>query len=202
MIDQTNPPHALERMVFFSDAVFAIVITLLVIEIEVPELGASAGNRDWLVSLIELAPHFAAFLLSFLVIGALWASHHTLFTLVGRYSPRLIWPNLLLLLAVATLPFTTALMARGSLAAVPFSAYACSLLAAGLFKARLVRLALQPELVKVGVPQSLVAGELRRRWILPIAAAMTLMLAFIATPWNTLGMLLLPALKRAPWFRS
>jgi uncharacterized membrane protein len=202
MTDQTNPPHALERMVFFSDAVFAIVITLLVIEIEVPKLGASAGNRAWIEAMIELAPHFAAFLLSFLVIGALWASHHMLFTMVGRYSAQLIWPNLLLLLAVATLPFTSALMATGSLAAIPFAAYACSLLAAGLSKARLVRIALQPDLVKASVPQALVRGELRRRWILPIAGVTTLALAFVVTPWNTLGMLLLPALKRVPWFRS
>lgn len=43
--------------------------------------------------MIQLAPHFAAFLLSFLVIGALWANHHTLFTLVGHYSPKMIWPK-------------------------------------------------------------------------------------------------------------
>lgn len=193
--------HALERLVFFSDAVFAIVITLLVIEIHTPELGLEAGNREWLAALLHLMPHFGAFLLSFLVIGALWVSHHTLFTLLRRYDARLVWPNLLLLLSIAFLPFTTGLLATGSLATVPYAFYAASLLAAGLLKARLVRIALSEDLLREDVSPAAIQVELRRRWIMPIAATTTLLLALVTVPWCTLAMLLLPTLKRIGPFR-
>ena len=194
--------HALERLVLFSDAVFAIAITLLVLEIHTPELGPAATERDWLNALLHLIPHFAAFLLSFMVIGAVWMSHHRLFMLVGRYDERLLWPNLFLLLAVAFLPFTTGLLTTGSLATMPFAFYAASLMAAGLSKARLTRIALSPDLVDPRVPKAVIRGELRRRWITPIAAGVTLLLAFVVTPWNVLGMALLPILRWTRWFAN
>lgn len=193
--------HALERLVFFSDAVFAIVITLLILEIKTPALGYGASERQWLAALAELQPHLAAFLLSFLVIGALWMSHHRLFMMVSQYDDKLLWPNLLLLLAVTLLPFTTSLLATGSLASTPFAFYAASLLAAGLLKARLVRKALQPALLDASTTASQVRGEMRGRWIMPIAAATTLALAFVMPAWNNLAMLLLPALKLLRYFR-
>lgn len=202
MLKSDLSDHALERLVFFSDAVFAIVITLLVLEIRVPDLSAQATERVWIQALIDLIPHFAAFLVSFLVIGALWSSHHNLFMMLRQYDAALLWPNLLLLLTVAFLPFTTSLLATGSLAVTPFAFYAASLLAAGLLKARLVRIALTPDLVKPDIVASHIRGELRRRWIMPIAAMLTLLLAFVVTPWNTVAMLMIPALKRQKAFRD
>lgn len=193
--------HALERLVFFSDAVFAIVITLLVIELERPDLGNWASGREWVDGLLHLLPSFGAFLLSFMVIGAFWMSHHALFLLVRRYDDRLLWPNLILLLTVAFLPFTTSLLSTGSLSAVPFAFYAASLLAAGLAKARLVRIALRPDLLDSHADAEAVQVELRRRWIMPIASGVTLLLAFVATPWNCFAMFLVPLLKALPPFR-
>jgi uncharacterized membrane protein len=202
MTSEAHPSQALERMILFSDAVFAIVITLLVLELRTPALGAMASERDWLIAMANLVPHFGAFLLSFLVIGAIWMAHHRLFTLVQRYDERLLWPNLLLLLAVAFLPFTTTLLTTGSLASVPFAFYAGSLLIAALLKARLTRIALAPALVAANVPAEVIRSEMRRRWIMPVAAGVTLALAFVTTPWNALGMLLLPVLRRLPSLRE
>lgn len=192
--------HALERLVFFSDAVFAIVITLLVIEIEQPDLNWDATRTMWLQALADLLPSFGAFLLSFMVIGAFWMSHHSLFLLVRRYDERLLWPNLILLLTVAFLPFRTSLMATGSLDSLPFAFYAASLLAAGLAKARLVRIALSPDLLANDASASAVKQEMRQRLIMPIASGVTLLLAFVTVPWNTWAMFLVPLLKRLPWF--
>ena len=196
-----GPEHRLERMIFFSDAVFAIAITLLIIEVHVPPLHAEATGQQWIEALVHLIPHFAAFLLSFLVIGALWASHHAIFSLVSGFDQRLIWPNLLLLLAVAFLPFSTGLIATGSTVTVPFVFYAASLLVAALLKARLTVKALAPELIAPGISPARVAVELKRRWVMPAAAVLTLLLAFVIPPLSGIGMALVPIARRLPMFR-
>lgn len=103
---------ALDRLVFFSDAVFAIAITLLVLEIEVPNLPGTARSPEAWHALAELAPSFFAFVLSFLVIGRFWMAHHERFRSLSRFDARLMWPNLIYLLAVAFMPFATAFMGR------------------------------------------------------------------------------------------
>ncbi len=98
----------LERLILFSDAVFAIAITLLVIEIKIPELPHdSVTDKGLLEALGHLIPKFIGFLVSFLLIGQYWIVHHRLFGYVINFSERLIWLNILFLLAVAMMPFST-----------------------------------------------------------------------------------------------
>ncbi len=103
----------IERLILFSDAVFAIAITLLVIEIRVPEIGHS-GNRtqELMVALLEKFSEFFGFLLSFVVIGQFWSNHHRLFGLVKDYDGKLIWLNLLMLFWIVLVPFTSGLNSR------------------------------------------------------------------------------------------
>ncbi|MBC9033474.1 DUF1211 domain-containing protein [Sphingomonas sp. JC676] len=103
-----GPGHALERLIFFSDAVFAIAITLLIIEIHVPEVHQPASDLDYLSALARLTPDFVSFFISFFVIGAFWAGHHRAFDCARHWSPRLIMPNLFMLSAIAAMPFFTA----------------------------------------------------------------------------------------------
>jgi uncharacterized membrane protein len=131
--------HRLERLIFFSDAVFAIAITLLVIEIHVPDLNGSwAQTRD---ELLHLIPSFFGFVLSFLVIGRFWIGHHNAMGHVAQYTPRLLWPNLFLLMAIAFTPFATALMAQNIGQLVPTIFYNATLLLTALLSWRLVSMA-------------------------------------------------------------
>lgn len=98
----------LERLILFSDAVFAIAITLLVIEIKIPEIPRPIVTDDKLgEKLVELIPKFVGFLISFLLIGQYWTVHHRMFGYVINFTQRLIWLNILFLLAVALMPFST-----------------------------------------------------------------------------------------------
>jgi uncharacterized membrane protein len=99
----------LERIIFFSDAVFAIVITLLVLpltaEIELPRDGQDLAHHVY-----EQWPRVLSFVVSFLVIGQFWIAHHHMFAFVRRYDQGLLWFNLASLLTVSFLPFPTAVM--------------------------------------------------------------------------------------------
>jgi uncharacterized membrane protein len=99
----------LERLIFFSDAVFAIAITLLVIEIKIPELkeGETLTENLLLDKLSDLIPKFVGFMISFWIIGQYWIVHHRMFSFVINFTDRLIWLNILFLFAIALMPFST-----------------------------------------------------------------------------------------------
>jgi len=98
----------LERLILFSDAVFAIAITLLVIEIKIPEIHEKPiTDNDVLHKLADLIPKFVGFLVSFLLIGQYWIVHHRMFSFVINFTDRLIWLNILFLFAIALMPFST-----------------------------------------------------------------------------------------------
>jgi uncharacterized membrane protein len=98
----------LERMILFSDAVFAIAITLLVIEMKVPVIAHDMVNENNVVhALMEIIPKFVGFIISFFIIGLYWTVHHRLFGFVINYNVRLLWLNLIFLLSVVLMPFST-----------------------------------------------------------------------------------------------
>jgi uncharacterized membrane protein len=99
------------RLEAFSDGVFAIAITLLILEIKVPgkdEIGSAGGLWH---ALGHRWPNYLGYLLSFLVIGVMWANHHALFDYIKRIDRPLIFANLLLLMGVSFLPYPTAVLA-------------------------------------------------------------------------------------------
>ena len=97
----------LERIILFSDAVFAIAITLLIIEIKVPHFDGNVTQQQLAHSLWEKLPDFIGFIISFVVIGQFWTSHHRLFGYVKDFSPGLLWLNLLMLFWIVLMPFST-----------------------------------------------------------------------------------------------
>lgn len=99
------------RIEAFSDGVFAIAITLLVIEIRVPRLDQQPFGTTLLEALGEQWPSYLGYVLSFIVIGTVWANHHNRFRYVVRSDHGLLFLNVLFLMCVAFIPFPTALLA-------------------------------------------------------------------------------------------
>lgn len=135
-IVQTSPGKShdqvgLERLVFFSDAVFAIAITLLSLEIRLPVIEGQQSNAELFQSILAIWPKYIAYIISFLVIGLFWASHHRKFRLIQGYDNNLIFLNLLLLMTIAFIPFPTSLISEfGNRTSTIF--YASVLILAGL----------------------------------------------------------------------
>lgn len=96
------------RIEAFSDGVFAIAITLLILEVKVPEIKAGHLAEE----LLHLWPSYFGFLISFVVIGIVWINHHNTFKLVERSDHNFLVLNLFLLLGVSFIPFPTAVLAE------------------------------------------------------------------------------------------
>jgi uncharacterized membrane protein len=115
----------LERIVFFSDAVMAIAITLLVIDLKLPTIPAALAEKELPALLAGLVPHFASFIVSFIVVGVYWSAHHRTFIHIRRYDNWLIALNLLFLLFIALMPFFSGV--EGQYGTVPLAVMAYSL---------------------------------------------------------------------------
>ena len=126
----------LERLIFFSDAVFAIAITLLALDLRLPGGGESPGNAQLLAQLLEIWPKYLAYVVSFLAIGTFWLGHHRRFRLIRRYDRGLFTLNLLFLMVIAFIPFPTSVISEsGNRTATIF--YALTMILGGLMLAAL-----------------------------------------------------------------
>ncbi len=131
MSDGSRERHQLERLIFFSDAVFAIAMTLLVVDVRVPPL-AVVSDATLIQALADLIPQYIGFLISFLVAGRFWVGHHRFCGRLVRSDERLVGYNLLFLLTIAFMPFPTTLISRFPQTRVGVGVYAAWLVVAGL----------------------------------------------------------------------
>jgi uncharacterized membrane protein len=99
--------YSRDRIIAFSDGVFAIAITLLVLEI-VPNIAHTVAGPQFVRDLLNMAPELVAYFLSFLVIGRFWDSHRVFFRFISVGDSRVSWINLLILLWITLIPATAA----------------------------------------------------------------------------------------------
>ena len=136
------------RMEAFSDAVFAIIITIMVLELRPP-------HQTGLAALRPLLPVFLSYALSFVYLGIYWNNHHHMLHCTGRVTGGILWANLYLLFWLSLVPFVTAWMGENHLAAAPTALYGVVLLMAAIAYLILQRLILRSE-----GPRSLLAVAL------------------------------------------
>ena len=112
MLAGVHSKLAFDRLLFFSDAVFAIAITFLALDLRLPagEAAHAPGDSALWTALGELSPKYLSFLVSFLVIGLYWQGHHRMFRLINRFDDRLVWINMLFLLCIVVIPFPTTVL--------------------------------------------------------------------------------------------
>jgi uncharacterized membrane protein len=126
----------LERLIFFSDAVFAIAITLLALEVRLPAGVEAFNDAQLFASLLGMWQKYLAYIISFLVIGSFWNAHHRKFRFIRRYDATLRILNLLILMVVAFIPFPSSVISEsGTRTATIF--YALTVMLVGLLYAAL-----------------------------------------------------------------
>ena len=172
----------LERLVFFSDAVYAIAITLLVIDLRLPEGSGELSNAALAQALGAMWPQLLSYVLSFLVIGSFWSNHHHKFSYIEHFDGRLMRINLLQLLVIAFIPFPTAVLGEsGNATATIF--YAGTIVAASLLSALLWWYPLTHGLVRDDLP----AREARSGVVRPMLTAavfgVSILIAFYNADW-------------------
>lgn len=183
----TERSFELERVVFFSDAVYAIAITLLAIELKVPELPYE-DTAELYRALLSEWPRFLAFAFSFWIIAIYWVAHHRYFRYIKRYDERLIAVNLLMLFFIALIPFTTTVLGEYGNLAGGIWLYAVNMLLLGLSGAWLWHHATTGHrLTDPDLAPKLVRYIQWRAMTTPIAAIIVIGLSFFIGGWASIG---------------
>lgn len=178
----TTPPEPsfeLERLVFFSDAVFAIALTLLAIELRVPTLSVDTSD-ELLRAIFAEWPKFLAFAMSFWIVALYWRTHHRYFRYINRFENGLIGRNLLMLFSIVCIPFTMSVLGEyGNLSAASWL-YALNMAVLGFSSAWLWHYATaEHHLVAQTLDQDFIRYILLRALSTPLAAVIVILLTVV-----------------------
>jgi uncharacterized membrane protein len=191
----------LERVDFLTDGVFAIVATLLVLELHVPEIPANHTSAELLHSLTAVAPSFVAFVFSFVSILVYWVNHATLGRRLERDTYRLVWSNLIFLMWISLIPFTTKFIAEYPTELVAVLAYGVlALITAvhGMLMYCYVAFWARPDLMSAEVTQAARERLLKKWSVGPVLYAIAIVAAFAST-WIAVAIfILVPAFFFVP----
>ena len=99
-----------ERVVALTDGIFAIAMTLLAFQIQVPHIAAHAGSHEFFADLSKVGTKLAIYVISFIVLGVYWVAHHIEFALIKRVNLRFVYMNIAFLLFIGLIPFSAAVL--------------------------------------------------------------------------------------------
>ena len=186
------PPSPAERLVFFSDAVVAIAITVLALELPVPE---GRTDADFLHRVVELRGDYVAFLISFAVVGVQWLGHNRLLAGVATIGGRLPQWNLLWLLTIVATPFVTRVLTEDGAFAARFTTYAAVQTLSGMFLWLVLRSIVRNDLLRPDVADRTMSATHRRLAAMTAAFLVSIPVALV-THWAYLCWIAVPVLAR------
>jgi uncharacterized membrane protein len=191
--ERHSPGLEFDRVAFFSDAVFAIAMTLLVVGIGVPEVAESGLDQ----ALSDKRPEIVSFFVSFVVIGNYWLSHHRFFSHLVRVSGRLMLWNLVYLAAIAFTPFPTALAGRYTDRPISIVMYAIVLSFASGLEALMFLIADRDDLYAERLPRDVVRYSLVAALVPVVVFIGSIPIALVDTQYALLSWILIFPLEYA-----
>lgn len=186
------------RIEALSDGVFAIAMTLLVLELHVPRIEVERAAAQLAPALRALAPHLVTFMVSFVLLGTLWVGQHFQFHWVRRANRTLIWINLFFLMCISFLPFSAALLSEYGANRHAVLVYGVNLLLAGLFLALSWRYAMHRGFVVQALSAAICRGIEIRIWGGFAVYALSTILAFVDPRISLFGFVVVPVVYILP----
>jgi uncharacterized membrane protein len=184
-----------ERIAFFSDAVFAIAITLLIIEFRAPIIGKDTTHAELWHELKEMKLKLLALLFSFLLIITYWVRHHTLFKHIHNYNKKIIMANMFSLLPIIFFPFTTSFLyesipSDNELIVVPYRIFFLNHVLAGVTMYYFYWMVMK-RYKEVSYPMSKEdAGEFESKlFVMTISFTLIFIISFLSFKYSVLGVL-------------
>jgi uncharacterized membrane protein len=174
--------RAADRVVVFSDAVVAIAITLLALDLPIPDLKGYPSNLDVLHSLRHHWTSYFAFLISFLAISGAWGSHRAIFRYVNRVNDKVIGTNMIWLLMIVLIPFAARNLAAPGAFTVRFSIYALVQVVASACLLRMSNELARGHLLRDDAPESARHPDNLARYATIGSFLISIPVAFV-TPW-------------------
>jgi uncharacterized membrane protein len=176
--------QSVERLAALSDGIFAVAMTLLVLDLRVPTTEAVHSEHDLWRALVVLAPRFVMYLMSFLTLGIFWVGQQTQLNHLERSDRHLTWIHLTFLLAVTIMPFSTTLLAEHSLYRIALLTYWANILLLGSVLYGSWGYAIRRRLVKDKLPPDVPAAICRRIVIGQSLYAFGTLLCVFNTYWS------------------
>ncbi|WP_426320747.1 TMEM175 family protein [Pseudoduganella sp. R-43] len=173
----TTPQLSKHRIEALVDGIFAVTMTLLVIELRLPEHATTHNSAELLGVLQELAPTFISWVLSFLVLALYWTANHRLFSYVRHVDTPLLWYTILLLAGASLLPFASAVNSRylSQLAQAVYAGVMCLMSIGSLLVA--TRIYRHPELCAHPMDKATYVAACTRTGIMVVIAIVTVVVA-------------------------
>lgn len=186
----------LERLAALSDGIFAVAMTLLVLDLRVPAREFIHSPAELRSALVSLAPQFVAYLMSFITLGIFWVGQQTQLNHLIRSSRSLSWIHLAFLFAVSVMPFSTHLLAEFISYRTALLAYWLNIFLLGATLYLTWNCALASGLVKDDISPEVTTAIKRRILIAQSLYALGAALSFISTYWS-IGFIVLVQLNYA-----
>ena len=189
MVERSTPYNRVagtnvERIAALSDALFAIALTLIVLDIRVPRHEGVATEYDLATAIGRLAPRLLTYLLSFMTLGIFWVGQQTHLNHLRRADRHLTWFNLAFLATIAVMPFSTALLAEFMTFRTALLIYWFNILASGIVSFAAIRYALRGGLVNEGAGEEAFQALERRIVAGQMLYALGAALCLINTYWS------------------
>lgn len=186
------------RVEALTDGVFAVAMTLLVLDIKVPELEQSLASTDLSYRLLALWPKFLSYAISFVILAVYWVGHHLQLSFIRSADRPLLWINIFFLLWVALVPFSTALLSEYSKHRLAIAVYGGNLIAIGLTLALHWWYATNRRHVDPDIRPGLVRAAMFRVLMGPLLYLLGIVISFFSTELSLALYALVPVLYILP----
>jgi len=170
------------RIEALADGIFAVAMTLLVLDVKLPDGEIYASNRDLLMRMLSLEHHYVIYLVSFIVLGMFWVAHHAHFHYIRYVDHTLLWINLLFLFFITSVPFGTDLLGDNHQLTFPYFYYGSKvLLLSGFLIAQLIYLRRHPELAQPALTRAVAHRIFKRTAIFAVVPVLSIVAVFYNT---------------------